>query len=100
MTSDQTPERTEQTEDIGLLLRADDGSAYLIPRAALEQFRLSDEGRAALESQEAETGDVQGHQYIGQFSMTMPVWRPVFSNWGYWSTGPYKTDTSYYPPLR
>ena len=101
MTNERT-EGTEQAETIGLLLRADDGTAYLIPQAALEQFRLTDEGKAAVESQQAEAGDVQGHgQYIGQFSMTMPVWRHVTSQWGYWSTEPYRTHTStYYPPLR
>ena len=105
MPSDQIPERDEQTEDVGLLLRADNGMAYLIPRAALETFRLSDDARAMLESQltEAEAGDVQGHQYIGQFNMTKPVWMPVaWGAWGYWSTEKYWIDprSTGYPGLR
>jgi hypothetical protein len=103
MTSDGTAERMEEGGEAGLLLRADDGSAYLIPRAALEQYRLSDEGRAALEEQAAEAGDVRGHgQYIGQFSMTMPVWVPVFGPAGYWRTDPYALNTRSgpYPGLR
>jgi hypothetical protein len=103
MAGDQAPERTAQPEDLGLLLRADDGTAYLIPRAELERFRLSNEGRAAVEAgvADAEAGDVRGHgQYIGQFSMTMPVWYPIWTT-GFWMTGPYKTHSSgYYPPLR
>jgi hypothetical protein len=86
MAGDQAPGRTEPTDEIGLRLRTDDGTTYLIPRAALETFRLSDKGQAALARQEAEAGDVRGHgQYIGQFSMTMPVWVPVA--WGARATG-------------
>ena len=103
MMSDRAAERTEGADEAGLLLRADDGAAYLIPREALERFRLSDEGQAALEAQLAEAGDVQGHgQYIGQFSMTMPVWIPVFGPAGYWRTDPYRLNTTSgpYPGLR
>jgi hypothetical protein len=101
MTSDQRPERDEQTTDVGLLLRADDGTMYLIPRDALETFRLTDDARAALERHMAEAGDVQGHQYIGQFSMTRPVWTQLWG-WGYWSNEKYFIDpkSTGYPGLR
>jgi hypothetical protein len=84
--------------DGGVLLRADDGAAYLIPREALEQFRLSADGVAAVEARlaevEAEGSDVRGHgQHVGQFSMTMPVWVPVaWGAWGYWWMDPYRID--------
>ena len=102
----ERPEGTGEAGEVGLLLRAEDGAAYLIPRAALEHFRLTDEGRAAVEAQLAETagGDVQGHQYIGQFKMTMPVWHSVWiaPSVGWWSEDPYRLNTSSgpYPGLR
>jgi hypothetical protein len=67
-----------------LVLRAEDGATYAIPRAALEAFRLSDAQRAELEAHlGAADDDVQGQLYgpavnttntgnIGSFSPTIP----------------------------
>jgi hypothetical protein len=96
---------SQDTAQQGLLLRAGDGSAYVIPHDALEKFRLSDEALADLEAKVPEArlpasagDDVEGfEQYIGQFRMTTPG-----NFWGYyfsWYDVPWSPSPGGYPGL-
>jgi len=90
MTIDQTASRTdEQGEaagELSLVLRAEDGTAYAIPQAVVEGYRLSDEQWTELEAQiKAEGSDVEGFYYgpsgnVGSFAPTMR--RLVPQDWG------------------
>jgi hypothetical protein len=98
MSTEQSMEQKQTPPQPCVVLQGEDGSAYLIPQAALDTFRLSDEQRAELQAHSpAADDDVHGHQYIGQFQMTM--YYPTFG----WDAGrfelPWAPVTSYYPPL-
>ena len=101
MSSDGSTAQAERA----LMLRADDGSAYVIPQDALEKFRLSDGELADLEAKVPEARlpargdeDVEGYeQYIGQFRMTMPG--NIFGYYFSWYQTVWQPSGGYYPSL-
>jgi len=111
-----TSKQGETAQEMGLMLRADDGVTYVIPQSVVEAHRLSDEQRTELEAQLAADGaDVEGFYYgpsgnVGSFEMTRPqVSRqsiPFFGTWtsvqmvpyqGWGGKNPYPNG---YPGLR
>ncbi len=90
MTSDQTGPQTgdqqrESGGEVALLLQAEDGATYLVPMAALEPYRLSDEQRTEMTAHLAAAGsEVQGYdytaangQFIGHFQPLMAAHAPA-----------------------
>jgi hypothetical protein len=78
-----------------LLVRADDGTAYAIPRSTVEAHRLTGEQWAALEaSMQADGNDVAGYYYgptgnVGTFGggpagPPVPVYNPANPSAGGW----------------
>jgi hypothetical protein len=78
MTSDQTTpgpdEQTETGQEIGLMLRTDEGTTYVIPVSVVESYRLTDEQRETLEARPTTVADddTAGHQFIGTFPSGVP----------------------------
>lgn len=109
MTTEQPAEQTETAQEIGLMLRTDEGTTYVIPVGVVESHRLSDEQRATLEARLiADGGDTTGHQFIGTFGPSVPAPPGARSGGGwtipYWLPAHYVTnknrdDPNGYRPL-
>jgi hypothetical protein len=114
VTSDQTAsrmdEQTQTAQEIGLMLRTDEGTTYVVPVGVVERYRLSDEQRATLEARLTADGggDTTGQQFIGTFGASVPVPPGARSGGGwtipYWLPAHYVTtknrdDPNGYRPL-
>ena len=65
--------RASAADEPHLLVRADDGTAYAIPRSIVEAHRLSGEQWAALQERAQADGlEVAGYQFIGTFPTGTP----------------------------
>jgi hypothetical protein len=95
-----------------LVVGAEDGATYAIPRSIVEAHRLTDEQRVELEARLGADsgGDTAGHQFIGTFGRSVPMGPGAGSGRGFsalaWLPAHYVTTTNredpngYRPPVR
>jgi hypothetical protein len=95
-----TRAQDETAQEIGLMLRTDEGTTYVIPVGVVERHRLSDEQRVELEARlGADSGsDTTGHQFIGTFGCSEPMGQAAGSGPGFsaiaWLPAHYVTNTN------
>lgn len=105
MTTDQTAPMTgpegEASGEPCLILRADDGTTFVIPASVVEAHRLSDDDQTALEARlKKEGGDVEGFYYgptgnVGTFAPALSgSWFPLW-----FLTNTNREDPNGYHPL-
>jgi hypothetical protein len=97
-----SPEHDETRSELCLVVPGQDGSVYVVPKDALEPFRVSDEEREDLEAKLSPADEVEGFQYIGRFVMDTPTDSSkqgaiIAAFFPGWHMMPWRPRTDYYP---